>query len=96
MWILSRATFTQYIDYIEKDGTGDGFLRFMQLAALISLVCFKGSFTINNVTPNNEGEASKVKVKVRVNIHGAFSVTQASLVEKVSLSSTSFYAALVG
>nr|CAB3254435.1 heat shock 70 kDa protein 4L [Phallusia mammillata] len=42
-----------------------------------------GSFTINNVVPTKEGEAAKVKVKVRINIHGVFSVTQASIVEKL-------------
>ncbi|XP_069781347.1 heat shock 70 kDa protein 4L-like isoform X1 [Narcine bancroftii] len=40
-----------------------------------------GRFTIQNVTPQND-ENSKVKVKVRVNIHGIFNVSSASLIEK--------------
>ncbi|XP_055004353.1 heat shock 70 kDa protein 4a [Boleophthalmus pectinirostris] len=42
-----------------------------------------GQFQIKNVTPQQSGESSKVKVKVRVNIHGVFSVSTASLVEVV-------------
>lgn len=42
-----------------------------------------GQFLIRNVTPQQSGESSKVKVKVRVNIHGVFSVAGASLVEVV-------------
>ena len=36
---------------------------------------------IQKVVPQASGESSKVKVKVRVNIHGIFSVCSASLVE---------------
>lgn len=36
---------------------------------------------IQKVVPQASGESSKVKVKVRVNIHGVFSVSSASLVE---------------
>lgn len=36
---------------------------------------------IQNVVPQATGESSKVKVKVRINIHGIFSVSSASLVE---------------
>ena len=36
---------------------------------------------IQKVVPQASGESSKVKVKVRVNIHGIFSVSSASLVE---------------
>ena len=35
------------------------------------------------MVPQASGESSKVKVKVRVNVHGAFSVSSASLVEVV-------------
>jgi heat shock 70kDa protein 4 len=42
-----------------------------------------GSFQVQNVVPNAEGEPSKIKVKVRVNLHGIFSVSQASLIEVV-------------
>uniref|UniRef100_A0A452VDB0 Heat shock protein family A (Hsp70) member 4 like n=1 Tax=Ursus maritimus TaxID=29073 RepID=A0A452VDB0_URSMA len=41
-----------------------------------------GSFTIQNVFPQSDGDSSKVKVKVRVNIHGIFSVASASVIEK--------------
>ncbi|RVE64100.1 hypothetical protein OJAV_G00142870 [Oryzias javanicus] len=42
-----------------------------------------GQFLVQNVTPQATGESAKVKVKVRVNIHGVFSVSSASLVEVV-------------
>ncbi len=34
------------------------------------------------MVPQANGESSKVKVKVRVNIHGVFNVSSASMVEK--------------
>ncbi|XP_034405348.1 heat shock 70 kDa protein 4a [Cyclopterus lumpus] len=40
-----------------------------------------GQFLIHNVVPQASGESSKVKVKVRVNVHGMFSVSSASLIE---------------
>ncbi|XP_075889001.1 heat shock 70 kDa protein 4-like [Nelusetta ayraudi] len=40
-----------------------------------------GKYLIQKVVPQASGESSKVKVKVRVNIHGIFSVSSASLVE---------------
>ena len=49
----------------------------MTFAILVS-----GSFAINKVVPQANGESSKVKVKVRVNIHGMFNVASASMVEK--------------
>ncbi|XP_077448573.1 heat shock 70 kDa protein 4a [Stigmatopora argus] len=42
-----------------------------------------GQFRIQNVVPQSSGESAKVKVKVRVNIHGIFSVASASLIEVV-------------
>uniref|UniRef100_A0A3Q3SWN8 Heat shock protein 4a n=1 Tax=Mastacembelus armatus TaxID=205130 RepID=A0A3Q3SWN8_9TELE len=42
-----------------------------------------GTFLIQNVVPQASGESAKVKVKVRVNIHGVFSVSSASLVEVI-------------
>ncbi|KAM5255116.1 heat shock 70 kDa protein 4L isoform 2-T2 [Ctenodactylus gundi] len=44
-----------------------------------------GTFTIQNVFPQSDGDSSKVKVKVRVNIHGIFSVASASVIEKQNL-----------
>ncbi|PVD34365.1 hypothetical protein C0Q70_05636 [Pomacea canaliculata] len=41
-----------------------------------------GTFKVNNVTPQPNGESSKVKVKVRINAHGIFSVVGATLYEK--------------
>uniref|UniRef100_A0A8D1HDD4 Heat shock protein family A (Hsp70) member 4 like n=1 Tax=Sus scrofa TaxID=9823 RepID=A0A8D1HDD4_PIG len=41
-----------------------------------------GIFTIQNVFPQSDGDSSKVKVKVRINIHGIFSVASASVIEK--------------
>ncbi|KAM8973795.1 heat shock 70 kDa protein 4 [Pelodytes ibericus] len=40
-----------------------------------------GQFNIQKVIPQTDGSSSKVKVKVRVNVHGIFSVSSASLVE---------------
>ncbi|KAK2873149.1 hypothetical protein QQF64_017105 [Cirrhinus molitorella] len=42
-----------------------------------------GQFNIQKVVPQASGESAKVKVKVRVNVHGVFSVSSASLVEVV-------------
>ncbi|CAK6957269.1 heat shock 70 kDa protein 4a [Scomber scombrus] len=42
-----------------------------------------GQFVVQNVVPQASGESAKVKVKVRVNVHGVFSVSSASLVEVV-------------
>ncbi|CAL7936427.1 unnamed protein product [Xylocopa violacea] len=44
-----------------------------------------GVFTIKNVKPTLEGELSKVKVKVRINLNGILTVASASLVEKREL-----------
>ncbi|XP_015265185.1 PREDICTED: heat shock 70 kDa protein 4L [Gekko japonicus] len=41
-----------------------------------------GHFVIQNVGPQHDGDNSKVKVKVRVNVHGIFSVANASIIEK--------------
>ena len=46
--------------------------------------CFSGCFSIKDVVPNKEGESSKIKVKVRLNIHGVLNVVNASLVEKLA------------
>lgn len=45
---------------------------------------FIGCFSIKDVVPNKEGESSKIKVKVRLNIHGVLNVVNASLVEKLA------------
>lgn len=42
-----------------------------------------GKFTVDKVVPQPTGEATKVKVKVRVNINGLFSVSSATLTEKI-------------
>ncbi|GBP59517.1 97 kDa heat shock protein [Eumeta japonica] len=43
---------------------------------------FIGQWNIKDVQPTPEGESQKVKLKVRVNIHGIITVASASLVEK--------------
>ncbi|GAB1601080.1 heat shock 70 kDa protein 4-like [Argonauta hians] len=48
-----------------------------------------GTFKIHNISPQTSGESSKIKVKVKVNIHGIFSVPSASMVEKCESSSDS-------
>lgn len=42
-----------------------------------------GQFLIQNVVPQESGDCAKVKVKVRVNVHGVFNVSNASLIEVV-------------
>lgn len=42
-----------------------------------------GQFNIQKVVPQPSGESAKVKVKVRVNVHGVFSISSASLVEVI-------------
>nr|XP_056714289.1 heat shock protein 105 kDa [Euleptes europaea] len=42
-----------------------------------------GKYIIQNVAAQNDGEKTKVKVKVRINTHGIFSVSTASMVEQV-------------
>lgn len=42
-----------------------------------------GKFTVDKVVPQPTGEATKVKVKVRININGLFSVSNASMTEKI-------------
>ncbi|KAG8505391.1 Heat shock 70 kDa protein 4L [Galemys pyrenaicus] len=41
-----------------------------------------GSFAVQNVSPQLDGDSAKVKVKVRVDIHGIFSVASAAVVER--------------
>ncbi|XP_075972848.1 heat shock protein 70Cb isoform X2 [Anticarsia gemmatalis] len=43
---------------------------------------FIGQWLIRDVQPTSEGESQKVKLKVRVNIHGIITIASASLVEK--------------
>lgn len=38
---------------------------------------------MKDVKPTPEGESAKVKVKVRINLHGILSISSASLVEKL-------------
>lgn len=42
-----------------------------------------GTFNVNKVAPSSDNEATKVKVKVRLNLHGIFSVVSASAVDRV-------------
>ncbi|XP_029641449.1 heat shock 70 kDa protein 4-like [Octopus sinensis] len=48
-----------------------------------------GSFKVQNVTPQATGESSKIKVHVKINIHGIFSVPSASMVEKLDSADSS-------
>ena len=54
-----------------------------QMEVLLSIFPHLGRFSIKDVVPNKEGESSKIKVKVRLNIHGILNVVNASLVEKL-------------
>lgn len=49
--------------------------------SLASFLKSPAQFSVQKVTPQSDGSSSKVKVKVRVNVHGIFSVSSASLVE---------------
>jgi hypothetical protein len=50
----------------------------------VLLVLYTGKFVISKIVPDAAtGENSKVKVKVRVNANGVFSITEASMSEKV-------------
>lgn len=49
----------------------------------VLILFFLGRYVIQNVAAQKDGEKSKVKVKVRVNTHGIFSVSTASMVEPV-------------
>lgn len=40
-----------------------------------------GTWLVKDVRPNAEGKSQKVKVKVRINLHGLMSVSSASLFE---------------
>uniref|UniRef100_A0A6I8S4F8 Heat shock protein 105 kDa n=1 Tax=Xenopus tropicalis TaxID=8364 RepID=A0A6I8S4F8_XENTR len=44
-----------------------------------------GHFVVQNICAAKDGEKSKVKVKVRVNTHGIFSVSTASMVERMEV-----------
>ncbi|KAG8539414.1 hypothetical protein GDO81_020953 [Engystomops pustulosus] len=44
-----------------------------------------GQFVVQNISQSKDGEKAKVKVKVRVNTHGIFSVSTASVVEKMEV-----------
>jgi hypothetical protein len=43
---------------------------------------YLGQFIVKDVKPSPEGESVKVKLKVRVNIHGILTISSASLVLK--------------
>ena len=47
------------------------------------IFCVTGEFLIDKVAPTATGESAKVKVKLRVNIHGIFMIPSASIVETV-------------
>jgi len=43
---------------------------------------FIGQYNVKEIKPTVEGESSKVKVKVRINVHGIMSIVSAFIVEK--------------
>lgn len=49
----------------------------------IKCIYFVGCFNIQKVTPAANGESAKVKVKVRVNNHGIFSIMSATQTEQL-------------
>uniref|UniRef100_H0X1I3 Heat shock protein 105 kDa n=1 Tax=Otolemur garnettii TaxID=30611 RepID=H0X1I3_OTOGA len=50
------------------------------ILSILSTLC---RFVVQNVSAQKDGEKSRVKVKVRVNTHGIFTISTASMVEKV-------------
>jgi molecular chaperone DnaK (HSP70) len=42
-----------------------------------------GTFTVHDVMPTPSGESAKIKVKVQLNKHGIFNLSEANLVEKI-------------
>lgn len=44
-----------------------------------------GQFTVRDVKPTTDGASQKVKVKARINLHGIFSISSATLLEKAEL-----------
>lgn len=44
-----------------------------------------GEFTVRDVKPTTDGASQKVKVKARINLHGIFSISSATLLEKSEL-----------
>ncbi|XP_032075299.1 heat shock protein 105 kDa isoform X3 [Thamnophis elegans] len=44
-----------------------------------------GKYSIQNIASQNDGEKTKVKIKVRINSHGIFSVSTASMVEQMKM-----------
>lgn len=42
---------------------------------------FEGTWIVKDIHPNSEGQAQKVKVKVRINLHGIMTISSASLYE---------------
>lgn len=50
---------------------------------VVVVVVVVGRFVVQNVSAQKDGEKSRVKVKVRVNTHGIFTISTASMVEKV-------------
>lgn len=44
-----------------------------------------GQFTVRDVKPTGDGASQKVKVKARINLHGIFNISSATLLEKSEL-----------
>lgn len=49
---------------------------------MFSSFCIAGKWMINEIVPTPEGTSQKLKIKVRVNLHGIVAVASASLIEK--------------
>lgn len=60
-----------------------GFIKFIRIDKYHGNIYLSGCFNIQKVTPAANGESAKVKVKVRVNTHGIFSVMSATQTEQL-------------
>ena len=60
-----------------------GIVFYCVTSVFYACLLISGSFQVNGVVPQANGESSKVKVKVRVNINGLFNVSGATITEKV-------------
>ena len=46
------------------------------------IIMIAGTFRVKGVKPTDEGESSKLKIKVRLSIHGTFIIKSAVMIEK--------------
>lgn len=73
-----KARYNGNIPYPEHN---IGLLFVKSVIFLVLFSFFLGSWVIKDIRPNAEGKSQKVKVKVRVNLHGVMTISSASMYE---------------